>query len=131
MHVVRLLVLSIARRRITGRIAGVFEGGLADRMVRRSRITELERAAHELRRGRERAGVDKRLEMLLVDVPVADVEHDRAEREQHGKEQREENDDLTALVVRAAAATPCAPFPLHSSSPEDVGSHCAPLPARM
>ena len=98
-HVVRLLMLAVLGRRIARRVTGVLERDRADRVVRGRRISELERAAHELRRTRERAGVDQRLEMLLVDVPVADVEHDRAQGEEHRQEQREEHDDLTALVA--------------------------------
>ena len=110
-------------------VAGVLECRGRDCLIRRDRIAELNRTTDEPGRTGERSGVDECLTVSLVDVHVPDVENDHSEQQQHGQEQREEHDDLTALVVRVAAAPPCAPFPLHSSSPEDVGSHCAPLSA--
>ena len=117
--VARLLMLTITGRRITRGVTGVLESDLADRMVRGRRVPVLKRAAHELRRRRERAGVDQRLQMLLVDVPVADVEDDGAEGEEHGQKQRQEHDDLTALVATSSAAAPVAPFPPHRP-PQDA-----------
>ena len=57
--------------------------------------------AAEAGRRSECRGVDLRLEMALVDVPVADVENDRAEPEEHRKQNREEDDDLAALPSEA------------------------------
>ena len=104
-------------------VAGVLEGGLLDRLVRRGWVAELERAADELRPAREGAGVDQRLVVLLVHVHVPDVEDHRRQGEERRDEQREEHGDLSPLAAAAVAARPPPPFPLHPSSPRTC--HCA------
>ena len=79
----------------------------------------------------KRAGIDQRLEVLLVDVHVPDVHDDRREGEEHRDEQREEHDDLTPLAAAAVAARPSPPFPLHPSSPGRIPAHSASDSARM
>ena len=49
-----------------------------------------------------------------MDVPVADVQHDRAEPEEHRKQQRENDDYLAALAYRRAGD---AATHVHGTSP--------------
>jgi hypothetical protein len=117
--VVRLLNLLVVRAGTAVRVAGILERRRLDSGIGCDRIAELEGAADELRRPGKRRRVDERLVVLLVDVHVSDVEHDRREPEKRRNEQRKEHDDLAPLVGHALAARGRADSPVHDP-PQDV-----------
>ena len=94
MRVLGVLELPVLRRCVAVRVACVPERRVPDEAVGAGRILE---TAGELLTARERAGVDERLQVLLVDVPVADRDHDRADAQDHRQREREDDDDLAAL----------------------------------
>ena len=100
-HVLGLLHLAVVRTRTAQRVASVLESDLLDGLVGCGRVSELERAADELRAAGECPGVDERLVVPLVHVHVPDVHYDRRDGEEHRDEQREEHDDLSEFVADA------------------------------
>ena len=115
----RRLNLLVPGGRIARRVPRVRKRRIRDGEVGGRRIEE---AGAEARCRGERSRVDLRLEVALVDVPVSDVEHDRAEPEEDRQQHREENDHLAALPpeVRRARLHEHATSPV--MSPPLVGS---------
>ena len=71
----------------------------------------------------ERRGVGLRLQMLRVRVPVADPDDHASEREEHGNQEGEHDDDLSALA-RAPQASSCAHV-VHAATPVRCVASCS------
>ena len=67
---------------------------------RRVRVLE---AARDRLTAREGARVDERLQVLLVDVPVADRDHDRPDAEDQRPKKRD-----ARTIISLAALSPCS-----------------------
>ena len=78
---------AVLRRRVPDRVVG----GACDRRVGREAVAEV-RAAREGRR------VHLHLQVSLVDVPVADVDHEQEEEEEGRRQHGEQHGDPAALV---------------------------------
>ena len=71
----------------------------------------------------ERRGVGLGLQVLRVRVPVTDPDDRACEREEHGKQEREHDDHLSALAPESAGVA-CA-YGVHAATPVRCDASCS------